>query len=196
MRWCAACPAAAIVLGLGLAAPTATLAQDVGVVQADIVLIDPERLFEDTRLGQAIARRIQQERDALIARNRTLEAELEAEERALTELRDETAPEDFRDLADAFDEKVQQIRLDSERRARELERSRERAPRDFLRQVEPILVEIMRDAGAVTVLDQRSVLLSSEVVNLTDLAIRRIDERLGAGASGDGPAPQSEEQEN
>lgn len=154
-------------------------AQDVGVVQSEIVLIDPERLFEQSLLGRSIAQRVQQERDALITMNRRLEAELEAEEKELTAQREQISPEEFRALADAFDEKVQQIRRDSERQARDLERNRERAPRDFLRQVEPILIEMMRDAGAVVVLDQRSVLLSAGIVDVTDLAIDRVDSAFG-----------------
>ncbi|MEM6376136.1 MAG: OmpH family outer membrane protein [Pseudomonadota bacterium] len=174
--------AAALALGaafcLGPTAPS--LAQAVGVVQSEIVLIDPERLFEETRLGQAIAQRLQDGRDALIASNRELESALEAEEQALTAQRAQTSPEEFRVLADAFDEKVQQIRRNSERRARDLERNRERAPRDFLRQVEPILADLMRATGAVAILDQRSVLLSADIVDITDLAIARIDAAFSA----------------
>lgn len=173
---------------LGSWHPVPGQAQQLGVLQSEIVLIDPERLFEQTRLGRSIAQRVQQERDALIAINRQLEVELEAEEKALTEQREALSPEEFRALADAFDEKVQEIRRDSERRARDLERARERAPRDFLRQVEPILIEVMRDSGAVAVLDQRSVLLSAESVDVTDLAIKRIDAAFGAAAT---PGPQS-----
>ncbi|MEL7013870.1 MAG: OmpH family outer membrane protein [Pseudomonadota bacterium] len=160
-------------------------AQDIGKVQSGIVLIDPERLFEQTRLGRSIAQSVQQDRDALIAMNRQLEAELEAEEQALTAQREQSSPEAFRALADAFDEKVQQIRRDSERRARDLERSRERAPRDFLRQVEPILIDVMRDSGAVVVLDQRSVLLSADIIDLTDLVIDRIDTAFGPQGASD-----------
>ncbi|MEM6481829.1 MAG: OmpH family outer membrane protein [Pseudomonadota bacterium] len=185
--------AAGIALGVlaSLFQPEPVQAQDVGVVQSGIVLIDPERLFEQSRLGRSIAQRVQQERDALIAMNRQLEAELEAEEQELTAQREESSPEEFRALADAFDEKVQQIRRDSERRARDLERNRERAPRDFLRQVEPILIDVMRDAGAVVVLDQRSVLLSADIVDVTDLAIARIDAAFDAIESVN-PAPSSD----
>ncbi|MEM9911973.1 MAG: OmpH family outer membrane protein [Pseudomonadota bacterium] len=185
--------AAGIALGVlaSLFQPEPVQAQDVGVVQSGIVLIDPERLFEQSRLGRSIAQRVQQERDALIAMNRQLEAELEAEEQKLTAQREESSPEEFRALADAFDEKVQQIRRDSERRARDLERNRERAPRDFLRQVEPILIDVMRDAGAVVVLDQRSVLLSADIVDVTDLAIARIDAAFDAIESVN-PAPSSD----
>ena len=157
-------------------------AQSVGVVQSDILVLDPERLFESTLLGQAISAQLQQEREALIALNRQLETELEAEELALTEQRDETTPEEFRTLADAFDEKVQKIRQDSERRVREHERNRERAPLDFMRQVEPVVVALMREAGASVVMDRRSVLLRDDVVDITEAAIQRIDTILGAGS--------------
>lgn len=117
----------------------------------------------------------------MIARNRTIEAELEAEELSLTKLRSEKTPEEFRDLADAFDAKVQEIRRDSERAVRDLERSRDRAPVTFMRIVEPVLVQLMRDAGGAVILDIRSVLLRADVVDITGVAIIRVDEEIGDG---------------
>lgn len=157
----------------------ATVAQDFGVVQSEVLVIDPERLFEQTQLGQSILADIQAARDALITRNRRIEAELEAEEQSLTEQRDSTTPEAFRELADAFDSKVQDIRRDSERRVRELERQRERAPLDFMRRIEPALVDIMRAAGGSIVIDARNVILRADAVDVTDMAIARIDALSG-----------------
>ncbi|WP_306110461.1 MULTISPECIES: OmpH family outer membrane protein [Roseovarius] len=168
--------------------PVPAAAQSVGVVQSDILVVDPERLFEETRLGQAITAQLQQEREDLIALNRKLEAELEAEELALTEQRDTSSPEEFRDLADAFDERVQTIRADSQRRVREHERNRERAPLDFMRRVEPVLVELMREAGAAVVMDRRTVLLQADVVDITSAAVQRIDATLGPAAQDAGDA--------
>lgn len=155
-------------------------------------MVDPERLFEETRLGQSITNQLQQEREDLIALNRKLEAELEAEELALTEQRDSTSPEEFRDLADAFDERVQRIRADSQRRVREHERNRERAPLEFMRRVEPVLVELMREAGAAVVMDRRTVLLQADVVDITSAAVQRIDATLGAAAQDEGDAGTTE----
>ena len=103
--------------------------------------------------------------------------ELEAEEKRLTELRAETSPEEFRDMADAFDAKVQEIRRDSERRVVDLERDRERLPIQFLRAVEPVLSEVMREAGGTVVLDARTVLFRTDAVDVTETAIARIDLR-------------------
>ncbi len=183
-----------------LGAGTAT-AQGVGVVQSDVLVINPDRLFAETQLGETMNEELQAKRDALIAHNRKLEAELEAEEKALSELRAETSPEEFRDLADAFDAKVRNIRQDSDRRARDLDRIRSQAPVTFMRLVEPVLVDIMRDADAAVIMDSRSVLLRAEVVDITDVAVSRIDEEIGSELPGsmgggtpasDGPDDQSD----
>lgn len=161
-------------------------AQNVGVVQSDILVLDADRLFSETRFGQRLTEDYQAEREKLIARNRELEAELEAEEKELTELRSESSPEEFRELADAFDEKVQEIRHDSDRAVRDLERSRERAPVMFMRRVEPVLVDLMRDAGGTVILEARNVLLRADVIDITDVAVTRIDEEIGDGLDEEG----------
>lgn len=163
------------------------MAQDVGIVQSEILVIDPERLFEMTELGKRMTAAHQAEREQLAARNRKLETELEREEQRLTDIRSETSPEEFREMADAFDARVQEIRRDSERRVRDLERDRERLPSNFLRTVEPVILDVMREAGGVVVLDARTVLYRAEVIDITEAAAARIDETIGAG-----PAPASE----
>lgn len=176
-------------------------AQDTGAARSEILVVDPERMFEESQLGQRMMAEHQAEREELAARNRKLEAELEAEERALTARRAELPPEEFRELADDFDARVQEIRRDSERRVRDLERDRERLPLLFLRQAEPILIEVMRNMGGVVLLDARSVLLRADVVDITDEAIARIDETFGDDETGpeegadSPPAPASQPQD-
>ncbi|MEM6311434.1 MAG: OmpH family outer membrane protein [Pseudomonadota bacterium] len=162
--------------------PTAAISQDVGVLQSEILVVDPERLFEASDLGRKMLSDHQAEREALAAANQALAVELEAEEKRLTDIRAETSPEEFRSLADAFDVRVQQIRADSERRVRDLERKRERLPVEFLNQVDQIILDIMRASGGVVLLDQRSVILRAEAVDITDRAIARINEEFGGGA--------------
>jgi len=185
----------AVLVGLGVMGLTTSqgAAQSIGVVQSDVLVVNPDRLFAETRLGQRMTDELQAERDALIALNRDLEQQLETEEQALTELRAETGPEEFRAMADAFDQKVQQIRQDSERRARDLERSRAQAPVTFMRVVEPVLIEIMRDAEAAVILDSRAALLSVEAVDITALAISRVDATIGDTMPG-APLPPREPQ--
>jgi len=170
-------------------APDIAKAQSVGVVQSEILVVDPDRLFSETRFGQRLNSEYLAQREVIIARNRKIEAELEAEEQALTAMRAEKTPEEFKLLADAFDTRVQTIRRDSDRTVRDLELSRERAPVIFMRTVEPVLGKLMQDAGGVVVLDVRSVLLRTNVIDITDVAIFRIDEQIGEGL-GDLQTPQ------
>ncbi|WP_306114087.1 MULTISPECIES: OmpH family outer membrane protein [unclassified Roseovarius] len=180
-----------LMVALGTAAIAPATAQETGVVKSDILVLDPDKLFAETLLGQRINREYLAEREKLIARNRKIEAELEAEELALTEQRAQKTPEEFRDLADAFDEKVQEIRRDSERAVRDLERSRDRAPVTFMRIVEPVLIQLMRETDGAVILDVRSVLLRADVVDITPLAIRRVDAEIGEGTEpGSETAPQ------
>ncbi len=175
-----------LVLGAVLlcAAPFAAKAQNVGIVQSDVLVLDPDRLFKETLFGQRLNSEYLKQREQLSALNDQRSADLEAEEQALTDLRAQKTPEEFRDLADAFDTKVQQIRRDSDRAVRDLELSRERAPGIFMRAVQPVLIELMRDAGGAVVMDVRTVLLRSDVIDITDVAIARIDLRIGSGPAG------------
>jgi Skp family chaperone for outer membrane proteins len=170
----------AVVLLTGVT-PGVAAAQDVGVVQSEILVLDPDRLFTETLFGKRLNAEYLVKREALIARNRKLEGELEAEEQALTDMRAEKSPEEFKMLADAFDAKVQDIRRDSDRAVRDLELGRERAPVIFMRAVEPVLGQLMQDAGGSVVLDLRSVLLRTNVIDITELAISRIDQQVGEG---------------
>lgn len=185
--------AALACLGISGLAGTPATSQSLGVVQSDILVLDPDRLFSQTRFGKRLNAQYLEQRDELIARNRRLETELESEEKALADLRTETTPEEFRALADAFDSKVQEIRRESDRAVRELERNRESAPVLFMRTVEPVLIEIMQEADGAIVLDIRSVLLRSNQVDITDLAIARIDQKIGDGPELP-PSPEPETQ--
>ena len=159
-------------------------AQQLGVVQSDVLVIDIERLLSRTAYGQRLQAGIEAARDELIARNDRVASELEAEEKALTEKRGTIPPDEFRELADAFDTKVTQLRRESEQLSRDLERRRDLAPVQFMRVVRPVLSELLREADAVALLDVRSVILSADVADVTDLAISRIDARIGEGPGG------------
>ena len=162
-------------------------AQQIGVVQSEILVIDPSRLFDETELGKKMLADHQAAREALAARNRKIEAELKAEEQRLTKERAHTPAKEFRDLADAFNTKVQKIRRDSERRVRDLKRERERLPVEFMHRVEPVLSEIMRKAGGVVMLDARKVLFRVDAIDVTDAAIALIDLKIGAESPAQSP---------
>ena len=175
----------AMVTILAIAPPPSAKAQEADTIQSTILVLDPDRLFAGTEVGQKLTEEYLNERDDLIANNRELEAELKAEEQALTDARETMSAVQFRTEADAFDKKVRSIRLENEQKARDLERGRELAPLTVMRMAEPILVQIMRDTGGQIILDSRQVLLRADTIDITNLAIERVDAAIGDGANVD-----------
>jgi Skp family chaperone for outer membrane proteins len=146
-----------------------------------LLILDQEELFLRSEFGQRIRADIARASAELSAENRQIEAELVAEEQALTEERATLPGAEFRVKARAFDEKVTAIRAEQDAKARAINRTTEEAQQAFFSRVAEVLLDIMRERGAVAILDQRVVLLSSEAVDITELAVTRIDQAIGDG---------------
>lgn len=169
---------AALILALCLALPAAAPAQEAGT---GIVIVDQERMFQQSLYGQRILQEIDRRSEALAAENREIESELVAEERALTGLRATLDTEEFRLRAATFDEKVTRIRASQDAKARALSRVQEEARQEFVRLVEPILSQLLDGIGASILLDRRVVLSARPEADITDRAIARIDDAIGPG---------------
>lgn len=158
-------------------------------IPSPVLTIDPERLFTGTKYGQRIEAQLADAGHALAAENRKIEADLSAEEKALTEKRASTPPDEFRKLADAFDAKVVAIRKAQDAKAKALTDRRETERQKFLQQVLPILADLVRENGAVAILNRQAIFLSFSGIDVTDRAIARIDEKIGDGSAA--PAPET-----
>ena len=180
--------AAALTLaGLGPVRPVA--AQELGVPNSVILVIDPGRLFAQSKFGQRVGDTIETRGNALAEENRRIEAELAAEEKKLTEERPGMTPEAFRKKADAFDDKVRKTRSAQEAKANALAQESDAAERRFLGVARPVLEELRVESSASVLLDIRAVLLSTGTIDVTDAAVRRIDEAIGDGSALDPPVP-------
>jgi Skp family chaperone for outer membrane proteins len=175
----------------GLVLPAAlTLASMGGILQAQapteaspspLLTIQRERLFTDTAYGKAVQVRLDEAAQALQTENRRIDADLEAEEKALTEKRATLPPEEFRKLAENFDIKVEGIRQAQEVKGRSLSAERDVEQKRVLETALPILAALMAEKGAVAILDKDVVFLAFDRNDVTDEAIRRIDAELGSG---------------
>ncbi|MBR9763656.1 MAG: OmpH family outer membrane protein [Rhodobacteraceae bacterium] len=189
---------AASLMSMGLAGPVAAqepAPSDV-VPRSPILVVDSERMFSDSAFGQQLSERIETAAAEIAAENRRIEAELADEEQSLTERRPGMTSEDFRAMADAFDQKVTRIRRERDEAAAGLGQDSEAVRRQFLIAVEPVLYSLMQEAGSAVILERRTVFVTREVVDITDEAIRRIDDQLlqpdpapdPAGEAGSEPA--------
>ena len=88
--------------------------------------VDSERLFASSEMGQRITKELEAKLEPSAAENRQIEADLTApEELDLTEKRTAMKPDEFRLLADAFDEKVKRIRAEQDAKQRDLQARRD-----------------------------------------------------------------------
>lgn len=161
-----------------LAAPAGAQGLDYRVPQADVppfLVIEQDRLLTGSLYGQDIIARNEAEAQALREESQQLDRAFEEEERRLTERRAELPADEFRALADAFDEKVVRTRREQEAKAAALNRRVETRQREFFRRVGPVLLEILKETGASAVFDQREVLISKQDLNITDEVIKRLD---------------------
>lgn len=149
-------------------------------LRAPVVTLDRERLYLESLPGQAAQARFERESAALIAENRSLEAALEEEERSLTERRAQLPPEEFRELAAAFDAKVESLRQAQDAKSRALARQRDDDRQAFFEAAVPVLGQLMVDLNAAAIIDRSAIILTFDQFDITDLAIARLNAQAEA----------------
>ena len=171
-----------LALALGLLSAQPALAQlslgEPVATAGPILTLEVSRIYADSRFGRQTKAKIDADKKTLAAENRNLEVALEAEETALAERRTSMPAAEFQTLAQAFDAKVRDIRQARDAKVRDLSMRQDQAQRAFLDKVKPVLDQFMAEMGAVLIIDRASVILFSPGIDITDLAIRRIDETL------------------
>ncbi len=178
-----------LLVAQGVVAQTVDGVVDPSPVASPILTIDPEALFTQSLYGQRLLRGVQAETEALAAQNRDLAASLTAEEKDLADRRPTMDPAAFRAEAEAFDARVQDIRTARDAKERALQDSVAAGRDQFFGAATPVLGEIMRDRGAVVLLDRRSVIISAGAVDITDPGIAAVDAALGDGSMLTAPDP-------
>ena len=156
-----------------------------------IVTFDSDRLFFESDFGQRVIRDIEATGNELVAENRRIEAELASAEQDLTERRSSMTPEEFRPLADAFDTRVQESRQEQAAKSRALNALLAQQREIFLRAATPILRELMVEAGAAVLLENRTVFFSAASSEITTVAIERLNQQLGVGSADGAAAPET-----
>jgi Skp family chaperone for outer membrane proteins len=164
-------------LAVALALSGPAMAQD-GAGMSSILVIDQNRLFVESAFGKASIARERAFLAALEEENKRIEADLVAEEQALTELRATLPAADFSARADAFDAKVEQIRAEQEGKAAGLTAQREADQRTFVQAAGPIIAELLTERNASVILDKSVVILSLSAIDVTEEAIAKVDGAL------------------
>ncbi|SEK73505.1 OmpH family outer membrane protein [Roseivivax marinus] len=153
-----------------------------GPVRSPILTIERERVIDESAYGRRVLSEIEAEGNAIAAESERISEELREEELALTEARDRMEPAAFREAAQDFNEKVGRLRAQQDQKAQEFTARTEQARRAILAAAEPMMTDIMREAGAAVLLDRRQTIFSLDVTDVTDLVIERLDQRIGDGS--------------
>ena len=155
-----------------------------------VLTLDQDRLFLGSAYGLKVAREIEEASRVLATENREIEARLTAEEQDLTNRRPTLPAAEFRALADDFDKRVVKIRKEQDQKLADLTARRDLERQLFYKAAAPLLGDLVREAGAVAILDSRAVFLSADRIDVTDEAIARVNALLAANpAAFTPPAP-------
>jgi Skp family chaperone for outer membrane proteins len=159
------------------------LAQGVPAVQATspILTIDQDALYQRSLYGKALRARVAEDVAKLEADSRRIDAELEAEERALTQKRSEMIAADFAPLAAAFDKKAQDLRAQNAAAVQALRLKEQDGRKEFFTVAAKVLGDFMVERGASAIIDKGAVIVALRGLDVTDEVVARIDEVLGDG---------------
>lgn len=181
--------ACAVALTLAVAGGTGVLrAQDTAALPSasPILTLDQDAIYARSMFGQALRARVADEVAKLEAQSRIIDAELEAEERALTKKRSEMPAEEFAPLAIAFDEKAQRLRVQNADAIEVVRRKEQEGRQKFIAAALQVVGDYMVERGAVAIIDKGAVIVSLLGLDVTDEVVARIDAVLG---NGEAPIP-------
>lgn len=153
-----------------------------------VVTLDQQALFAGSAFGRRALADLEAARADLIAESDRLAEELAADELALTKARPGLAAEDFRARAEAFDARAEEVRARQDAKDKALLRALTQEQQRFYALATGPLADLAREIGAVAILSPQAVLLTVGPIDITALAIERLDAVLGDGTGLD-PAP-------
>lgn len=170
----------AVLLGLSVVGGAAQAQEAFPLYQpgAGIAVLSQEDLFEGSAFGRGFLSDLQERSEALRLENAEIDAMLEQEELALTEARATLEGAVFRAQADAFDTRVNELRLAQEAKRLALLRLRDEARQYFFTEAYVHVEALIEARGIALVLHPQAVLMATSVVDLTQEAIDAVDAHM------------------
>jgi len=146
-----------------------------------VLTVDQEAMYRQSRWGMRAQAEIAAQSRQIAADNDRAFADLVADEDALTAARATLPPEEFRTRAARFDERVTAVREEREAARNALAEMAELDRALFFQAAAPVLGRVMTSRDALVVLDQRTVLIADERIDVTAATIAALNAELGDG---------------
>ena len=137
------------------------------------------KLFRSSEFGKNVISTNNKARQKLQNENEELESNLLSEEKELSEQRKILSLDEFRPKALEFDEKVSIIRTEQGEKEVSLKNKARKEESEFYKRIYPLLYELLLDRGGLVLIDQRNIILWDSSVDITDDAIKLINQVLG-----------------
>ena len=144
--------------------------------EANVLVIDRERVLTESAPAQMLRRIEHERRVALRESFEEMRLKLEAEEAAIAEMRGTAPAAEFEERVRAFDLMVREARRDSQQKSEALQADFAVARRRLNEALAPILREVMERRDASLILDARTVLVARDAVDITAEVMRRFSE--------------------
>ena len=153
-----------------------------GSESSGVYTVDMGKLFRSSEFGKLIIVANNQARQRLQNENEELEAKLLSEEKELSQQRKLLSLDEFRPKASEFDKKVSIIRTEQSTKEENLNNKARKEKAEFYRRIYPLLYELLLEKGGLVLVDQRNAILWDSSVDITDDAIKLINQVLGSSA--------------
>lgn len=142
-----------------------------------VLVFDRSRVLNQSQVGAALESRINDARAALLVENDQIYADLEAEEQQISDEKASMGEAEFRARAQAFDDKVTEVRQRQDEKARDIQKLYDDGLAEIEQEMNSVLAEIARDLGAVVVFERNQVYLMSGAIDISRIAIEKLDEQ-------------------
>ena len=146
-----------------------------------VFTVDMAKLLRFSEYGKSIIAANNIARQNLQNENDNLEEKLLLEEKELSKLRETLSTDEFRPKALDFDKRVTIIREEQGRKEENLIKINRNQEAEFYKKVYPLLYELLLKRGGSVLFDQRNIILWNNSVDITDEAIKLINQVLGDG---------------
>lgn len=146
--------------------------------QSNVLIIDIERVFVNSMAGKSMMEQLKKKGGDLKSKRDKAQTDLTAEAKKLESQRTLLDPTALQSKADELRLKEIATNQELQQDARQVEAGRQAAQSEILTALSPILKEIMVEKKAVAVFNRTSVLIGSPDVDITDIAVKRLDGKL------------------
>ena len=146
-----------------------------------VFTVDMAKLLRFSEYGKSIIAANNIARQNLQNENDNLEDKLLAEEKELSKLRETLSIDEFRPKALDFDKRVTIIREAQSEKEENLIKKNRSEEAEFFKKVYPLLYELLLERGGSVLFDQRNIILWDNSIDITDEAIKLINQVFGDG---------------